>query len=66
MFEKLLWETYDAIPIIFSSDAIPIIFSYDAIPIIFSYDAIPISLLNETSLTVKVKKTKKKVVWKGK
>ena len=41
MFEKLLWETYDTIPIIFS---------YDAIPIIFSYDAIPISLLKETSL----------------
>ena len=50
MFEKLLWETYDAIPIIFSYDAIPIIFSYDAIPIIFSYDAIPNSLLKETSL----------------
>lgn len=41
MFEKLLWETYDAIPITFS---------YDAIPIIFSYDAILISLLKETSL----------------
>lgn len=40
-FEKLLWETYDAIPITFS---------YDAIPIIFSYDAILISLLKETSL----------------